>query len=352
MLTDARVRRVERLIRDRGTRSRYPYEEDPMPMGQAISKLILAGLLVAGSVAVVPSAIHARDATPAAGECEAPALPPGTPTPFEEMEGPPAEASPEVAEVAQEVAEAVEDASPEAAPAGEPADDAAADEAIAAAENFIACLGSNPEGAVALMTGNFLMQEFGSDNPYDALSSVEEVAPLSVESLGDARTHENGQLSVDLVFTGLYSPNSYLHERWYFVEEDGRLAIDQFESLPIETADVMVEAEMVDYAFNLSEDTFEAGQTIAFNTPNTGDYPHEFVVLRLPEGATVEQMMEGAVAEEDVRFFGFAFAEPGETSSLGLTGLEAGTYTVVCFIDVPEGIPHVARGMVTEFTVE
>jgi hypothetical protein len=27
-------------------------------------------------------------------------------------------------------------------------------------------------------------------------------------------------------------------------------------------------------------------------------------------------------------------------------------YTAVCFIDIPEGIPHVMRGMIVEFSVE
>jgi hypothetical protein len=33
-------------------------------------------------------------------------------------------------------------------------------------------------------------------------------------------------------------------------------------------------------------------------------------------------------------------------------GLQPGVYTAVCFVDVPESIPHVVRGMVAEFTVE
>ena len=46
------------------------------------------------------------------------------------------------------------------------------------------------------------------------------------------------------------------------------------------------------------------------------------------------------------------FAAPDGTFYFGLHGLEAGTYTVVCFVDVPEGIPHDARGMIADFTVQ
>jgi hypothetical protein len=50
-------------------------------------------------------------------------------------------------------------------------------------------------------------------------------------------------------------------------------------------------------------------------------------------------------------FLGGAFAEPGGVAYMGFTGLAPGTYTVVCFVDVPEGIPHVMRGMIAELTV-
>ena len=42
----------------------------------------------------------------------------------------------------------------------------------------------------------------------------------------------------------------------------------------------------------------------------------------------------------------------GGGCACALENLEAGTYTVVCFVDEPEGVPHVVRGMVAEFTVQ
>ena len=56
--------------------------------------------------------------------------------------------------------------------------------------------------------------------------------------------------------------------------------------------------------------------------------------------------------EEQIEFFGGAYAEPGETGYIAFQDLEPGTYTAVCFVDIPDGIPHVMRGMVAEFTVE
>jgi len=66
---------------------------------------------------------------------------------------------------------------------------------------------------------------------------------------------------------------------------------------------------------------------------------------------TIEDALADPALGESVVFLAGAFAEPGGVAYLGLMGLEPGTYTVVCFVDTPEGIPHVMRGMVATFTV-
>jgi len=65
----------------------------------------------------------------------------------------------------------------------------------------------------------------------------------------------------------------------------------------------------------------------------------------------VEQVLADPTLEDDVRFIGGVSAQPGDVGYAGLEGLEPGTYTLVCFVDEPEGVPHVVRGMVAEFTV-
>ena len=91
---------------------------------------------------------------------------------------------------------------------------------------------------------------------------------------------------------------------------------------------------------------------MSFEIENAGQYPHEFVVVQLPEGVSVEDALADPELGESVVFLGGAFAEPGSVAYMGLTGLQPGTYTVVCFVDTPEGIPHVMRGMVAELAVE
>ncbi len=113
----------------------------------------------------------------------------------------------------------------------------------------------------------------------------------------------------------------------------------------------VITGELVDYAFELSETSAPAG-TIAFDVTNTGEYPHEIVIVGLPEGITVEDVFEDESLFEQVEFYGFTFADAGQDAPpLVLVDMEPGTYTLVCFVDMPEGIPHVMRGMILEFEV-
>ena len=329
-------------------------------------QLVLVFATVLGLAAACVTPVAAQDASPAASPmsatCEAPELPPGTPTPMEEMapEGTPAGemagmemGTPEAAEEVEAIAEIAEQATPEMAAAqdGEPADEATAERVIAAAENLIACLSSGDYlGFAALSTPNYLLSEFGTSNPYDLPVFMEGFPPIEGRTVTDAQTHADGRASVDL--TTVIGGTQVDRFRAYFVEENGTLLLDEEQTLPIEGAEVTVEVTMLDFAFDLSQDTVPADALVAFTLPNEGQYPHEFAVVRLPEGINVEDVLADPALEEQIQFIGGAFAEPGDVGHFGLEGLEPGTYTAVCFVDVPEGIPHVMRGMVAEFTVE
>ena len=65
----------------------------------------------------------------------------------------------------------------------------------------------------------------------------------------------------------------------------------------------------------------------------------------------VERVLADPTLEDDVRFIGGGSAEPGDVGYVGLEGLEPATNTAVCLVDEPEGVLHVVRGMVAEFTV-
>jgi uncharacterized cupredoxin-like copper-binding protein len=171
-----------------------------------------------------------------------------------------------------------------------------------------------------------------------------------LRSVTDVQVHDDGRLRADV--TTVVGGTQVDRFRAFFVEREGRLLLDEEKSLPVEEADVTVEVTMVDFAFELSEDTIPADSMVAFNVVNEGEYLHEFVVVRLPKDLTVDEVLADPSLVEQVQFLGGAFAEPGEVDHLALVGLEPGTYTAVCFVDVPDGVPHVLYGMVAEFVVE
>jgi hypothetical protein len=107
-----------------------------------------------------------------------------------------------------------------------------------------------------------------------------------------------------------------------------------------------------EYAFVMPDEA-EAG-VVRFDISNTGDELHEFALGRLDDGKTladVKAFLESG-EEDSPEWFtdvaGVPLLSPGE--KLGLTReLEAGTYVFLCFIPSPEGVSHVALGMLKAF---
>jgi uncharacterized cupredoxin-like copper-binding protein len=326
--------------------------------------LILSPLITAAAATATATAQDASPgASPTAADCEAPPLPPGTPTPLEELmpEASPAaapEATPAHDMAGMEMGTPVDaGASPEeaAAPsgplAGEPADDETTARVTATVENIVACLNSGDGLAfAALTTPRYWEYSFDITNPYDMVYVMEGFPGITLISVGNVLTHDDGRYSAEIVqsFGGIQIDRIQA----LFIDQNGQLLLDEEISLPIEDADVTIDVTMVDFSFEMSESAIPSDATVAFDVTNDGMYPHEFAIVRLPEGVTVEQVLDDPSLEEDIQFIGGVFAEPGGSASFAVQNLEPGTYTVVCFVDVPDGIPHVMRGMVAELTVE
>jgi plastocyanin len=157
---------------------------------------------------------------------------------------------------------------------------------------------------------------------------------------------------------------------------------------------------MLDYGYE-SDDTFSAGE-ITVEFVNQGKEPHEALVMKLAEGMTAEAFVEMVTSfdegdegddaasdmstgtpgadgdeptsepeepaddagtpgegEEGPPFEGppvtsrggFAPIDAGK-SGFATLNLEAGRYMFICFFPTPDGTPHMALGMVKEFSVE
>lgn len=115
-----------------------------------------------------------------------------------------------------------------------------------------------------------------------------------------------------------------------------------------------VNVKGLEYGFE-APTSLKPGKT-TFNFENIGKEEHEMALVRLKDGATIEQAL-GAESDEDrARLMdggpAVVIAEPGQkgTASIALD-LKKGTYALVCTFTLPDGSPHAAHGMVRSISV-
>jgi len=306
--------------------------------------------------------VSAQDASPVASPdtivCVSPGLPPGTPTPMDEMGD-------------MDMGTPMAVAEEEEAVTGTPADEATSAIVIASVHNYAACYNEgqasgDPGLYVALESTTYIATQ-GFTNPYDRVaaeleSPFKNVTVLDVDNVtiwGDGRVSADVQLMI----------GDYWYNNWriFFSERSGVWAWDQESPLP-PTPDVDFVAvnginitETTDeatggitYAFESFSGSWDFVQTdaIVFNFSNSGEEAHEAIVVQLPEGADPMGLLDGSVPFEDVSVIGGVFfIEPGGSADLTLVGLPVGTYTMLCFYPSPDGAPHAAHGMVQQFNI-
>ena len=108
-----------------------------------------------------------------------------------------------------------------------------------------------------------------------------------------------------------------------------------------------------DFAFQ-SPAELPAGLT-TFRLVNQGPSLHHVQLIRLEEGKTMDDFAAALKAGGPpprwmVMAGGPNPPEMGDTASTTLT-LQPGTYAMVCFVPTPDGVPHLAKGMVRPLTV-
>ncbi len=270
------------------------------------------------------------------------------------------DAPPEVDPPAPEAAPELELATPEDAATGqaddelltgEPAPDDVVAEVKAAVNNLAACVNEGLYFEFAsLFTPNGLMEDCGTTNPYDGEWCFGGTQLIQIISIDNVEVLEDGRYAAGTTYQ---KGNMLTGETFIFVRQGDWLLVDASPDFAAEIPDdaVIIDGEMVDYQFVLHQESAPAG-TIVFNVTNTGEYPHELVLFRFPEGATVDDLFEDESLFEQVQFFGLTWSEPGEDAlPLILIDMELGVYTLLCFVEEPEGIPHIMRGMILEFEI-
>lgn len=116
-----------------------------------------------------------------------------------------------------------------------------------------------------------------------------------------------------------------------------------------------IDVTMHDYAWDLSTPVTAGRHTLKVTTAAPGQ-AHELVIVRLIDGKTAQDFttwamkMDGPPPLEG--FNGVAVLQAGETNYVTMD-FKPGHYAFVCFVpDAKDGQPHMAHGMVKEFTVQ
>jgi len=297
---------------------------------RSVGVAVLAGvfaLIGVGGVGAqaTPVADSGIAADPAAGPCEAP------------------EGMPQIA--ASPAASPVAD---DAAPVATPVDDEALiDDAVAAAENLANCWNAGDlEAVLGLVTPNLLQTKFGvadAEEAADVLGGMESLPPYTILEVGEVQTYDDGRASLD--FDYLLGEYQYTAARWYMVEADGALLIDEEELLPpqpdVEESTVVGVAFADDespVAFVQGADEETGGREVALlpalilNVDNTAGTERRFLSVvqvvdeeatpaagELPEGEFVAQISLAAGDQADVALVNlqpgnYAVGEPGGES--------------------------------------
>lgn len=123
------------------------------------------------------------------------------------------------------------------------------------------------------------------------------------------------------------------------------------ESTELPTADVQI--TLADYGFQFSSPLTAGRHVILFR--NVASQPHEAVLVQLAPGKSVGELAgwldkrEGPPPGRPIG--GIAGIDKGVENTIEVN-LEPGEYGLICFVpDAKDGKPHIAHGMITQFTV-
>ncbi len=109
-----------------------------------------------------------------------------------------------------------------------------------------------------------------------------------------------------------------------------------------------------DFAFVSAADTLPAGWT-NFHFVNDGPALHHMQIARLDSGKTAADFgaamsKPGPLPKWAVLMGGPNAPNPGAFSHAAFN-LAPGSYIMLCFVDIPDHVPHFAKGMIRPFTV-
>lgn len=241
-----------------------------------------------------------------------------------------------------------------------------ADELTSVARALAACFSEGDAETVAMLaTENYLGQLYGGGVPlaredYLALADQLDSVETEIRAVRDVEQESAERASAEVISV---VGRQLLQSRWEFVQtaEDerprGRVRwqVDAEVLATVEPPADSTELEVAieDYAIGVAEETVE-GPVITLEGRNVGAEDHEMLVLRFEDEMTATDLLRqpGPGLPGGVTYIGQVTVPAGERAAMTLVDLEEGDYTIVCLLPTPRGTPHLALGMVADFTVD
>lgn len=126
------------------------------------------------------------------------------------------------------------------------------------------------------------------------------------------------------------------------------------EASPAAGAEITITITAMDFSYEIPAEV-SAGY-VSMTMVNEGMEDHHGQLLRLNDDVTPDDFMAALMEGPEaifplVSFFGgVGIIPPGEQGTV-IQQLTAGNYMILCFVESPDGVPHVAKGMIQPFTV-
>jgi hypothetical protein len=143
------------------------------------------------------------------------------------------------------------------------------------------------------------------------------------------------------------------------VKEDGAWKSDVLHVVSasdVPSSSKKVNVGLKEFAFDFSANQITSKDNLVFHVENKGKQSHMMVISKIPADANLQQLLQAEDTPPGVEDVGGAFLfSPGDEADVVLKDkLAPGRYVMLCFVgdeDDPEHVPHVAKGMVSDFTV-
>lgn len=203
-----------------------------------------------------------------------------------------------------------------------------------------------------------LAEELNNQNGPPTMEQIEEYADLAPDELSepvgvvvDALNQAGGDFTA--LFTDEEAQTAFEELTAYETEQCGFEPPDegppQDPSVTVLDPDATrVDVEATDYHFEAEFPT-DAGR-YSFVMTNAGDEVHLMILVRLEEGATIDEVLASEGEEGVAEVYESDVTPPGG-EGIVTTDLAPGQWVMVCPIPTPDGTPHFAEGMIHEFTI-